>query len=140
MIRHSLSAEQTIELGRELAAQLQPPIVVLLSGELGAGKTTLAKGIISGLGAAREEDVTSPTFNLVHAFRNAASGAKVFHIDLYRIEDFHDLETLGLEDVFSEPAIVLVEWPDRLKLRSNWPVVRIRLQHGGDDQREIEVV
>jgi tRNA threonylcarbamoyladenosine biosynthesis protein TsaE len=59
---HSLSAEKTIELGRELAARLRPPVLVLLSGELGAGKTTLAKGIISGLGAAREEDVTSPTF------------------------------------------------------------------------------
>jgi tRNA threonylcarbamoyladenosine biosynthesis protein TsaE len=137
---HSLSAEKTIEMGRELAARLRPPVLVLLSGELGAGKTTLAKGIISGLGAAREEDVTSPTFTLVHAFRNPASGAKVFHIDLYRIEDAHDLATLGLEDVFAEPAVVLVEWPERLRLRSDWPVVRVRLAHGGDDEREIEIV
>jgi len=137
---HSHSAEKTIELGRELAARLKPPVLVLLSGELGAGKTTLAKGIISGLGAAREEDVTSPTFTLVHVFRTPASGVKVFHIDLYRIGDSHDLETLGLEDVFSEPAVVLVEWPDRLKLRSDWPVVRVRLAYGRDDQREIEIV
>jgi tRNA threonylcarbamoyladenosine biosynthesis protein TsaE len=137
---HSLSAEKTIELGRELAARLRPPVLVLLSGELGAGKTTLAKGIISGLGAAREEDVTSPTFTLVHAFRNAANGVKVFHIDLYRIGDAHDLATLGLEDVFAEPAVVLVEWPDRLKVRSGWPVVRVRLVHAADDEREIEIV
>lgn len=136
----SLSAEKTIELGRELAARLRPPVLVLLSGELGAGKTTLAKGIISGLGAAREEDVTSPTFTLVHAFRNAGSGVKVFHVDLYRISDAHDLETLGLEDVFASPAVVIVEWPDRLKLRSDWPVMRVYLRHGGDDRRDIEIV
>lgn len=137
---HSLSAEKTIELGRDLAARLRPPVLVLLSGELGAGKTTLAKGIVSGLGAAREEDVTSPTFTLVHVFRNAATGVKVFHIDLYRIGDAQDLATLGLEDVFSEPAVVIVEWPDRLKLRSDWPVMRVRLAHSGDDQRDIEIV
>jgi tRNA threonylcarbamoyladenosine biosynthesis protein TsaE len=137
---HSPSAEKTIELGRELAARLQPPVLVLLSGELGAGKTTLAKGIISGLGAAREEDVTSPTFTLVHAFRNAVTGVKVFHVDLYRIGDAHDLATLGLEDIFAEPAVVIVEWPDRLRLRSDWPQVRVRLAHGGNDQRDIEIV
>lgn len=139
MNRVSTSAEKTIELGRELAARLKPPVLVLLSGELGAGKTTLAKGIISGLGAAREEEVTSPTFTLVHVFRNAATGVKVFHIDLYRIGDAHDFDTLGLEDVFADPAVVLVEWPDRLRLRSDWPVVRVQLEHGADDERRIEV-
>ncbi|MGH9794601.1 MAG: tRNA (adenosine(37)-N6)-threonylcarbamoyltransferase complex ATPase subunit type 1 TsaE [Candidatus Acidiferrales bacterium] len=140
MNRVSTSAEQTIELGRELAARLKPPVLVLLSGELGAGKTTLAKGIVSGLGAAREEEVTSPTFTLVHVFRNAATGVKVFHIDLYRIGDTHDFDTLGLEDVFAEPAVVLVEWPDRLRLRSDWPVVRVRFEHASDEERRIEVV
>ncbi|MGH9792246.1 MAG: tRNA (adenosine(37)-N6)-threonylcarbamoyltransferase complex ATPase subunit type 1 TsaE [Candidatus Acidiferrales bacterium] len=139
MNRVSTSAEKTIELGRELAARLKPPVLVLLSGELGAGKTTLAKGIVSGLGAAREEEVTSPTFTLVHVFRNAATGVKVFHIDLYRIADAHDFDTLGLEDVFAEPAVVLVEWPDRLRLRSDWPVVRVQLARGADDERRIEV-
>ncbi|MGH9814579.1 MAG: tRNA (adenosine(37)-N6)-threonylcarbamoyltransferase complex ATPase subunit type 1 TsaE [Candidatus Acidiferrales bacterium] len=139
MTRVSTSTEKTIELGRELAARLKPPALVLLSGELGAGKTTLAKGIISGLGAAREEEVTSPTFTLVHVFRNAATDVKVFHIDLYRIGDAHDFDTLGLEDIFAEPAIVLVEWPDRLGLRTDWPMVRVRLEHGGDDERRIDV-
>ena len=130
------SSEETIALGRELAAQLRAPVLVCLEGELGAGKTTLAKGIISGLGVAREEDVTSPTFTLVHAFKN---GVKVFHVDLYRVADRHDLETLGLEDLFAEPAIVLVEWPDRLKLRTDWPVVRIALEQGEEETRRIVI-
>ncbi len=123
-------------MGRELAAQLQPPVLVCLDGELGAGKTTLAKGIISGLGVAREEDVTSPTFTLVHAFRN---NVKVFHVDLYRVADRHDLETLGLEDLFAESAIVLVEWPDRLKLRTDWAVVQVHLELGEGDTRRIRI-
>jgi tRNA threonylcarbamoyladenosine biosynthesis protein TsaE len=130
------SSEETIALGRELATELRPPVLLCLDGELGAGKTTLAKGIISGLGVAREEDVTSPTFTLVHVFKN---GVRVFHVDLYRVADRHDLETLGLEDLFAEPAIVLVEWPERLALRTDWPIVQVRLEHGEGDTRRIRV-
>ena len=130
------SSEETIEFGRELGAQLKPPVLVLLYGELGAGKTTLTKGIVSGAGAAREEDVTSPTFTLVHKYGN---GKRIFHVDLYRIGDFHDLETLGLEDVLSEPGVVIVEWPDRLKLRTDWPVVQIKLEHVEEDTRKIVI-
>ncbi|MCL4523368.1 MAG: tRNA (adenosine(37)-N6)-threonylcarbamoyltransferase complex ATPase subunit type 1 TsaE [Acidobacteria bacterium] len=131
------STEETIALGRELAAQLRPPVLVCLDGELGAGKTTLAKGIISGLGVAREEEVTSPTFTLVHAFRN---GVKVFHVDLYRVADRHDLETLGLEDLFAEPAIVLVEWPERMKVRTDWPVLRVEIENRDGEVRCIKVM
>jgi tRNA threonylcarbamoyladenosine biosynthesis protein TsaE len=130
------SSEETIRCGREIAAQLQPPVLVLLSGDLGAGKTTLTKGIASGLGAAAEDDVTSPTFTLVHKYGH---GTPVYHVDLYRIGDFHDLETLGLEDVFSERAIVIVEWPDRFKLRTGWPVVRVHLEHVSEDTRKISI-
>ncbi|HEV2297627.1 MAG TPA: tRNA (adenosine(37)-N6)-threonylcarbamoyltransferase complex ATPase subunit type 1 TsaE [Candidatus Acidoferrales bacterium] len=130
------SGEETIARGRELASRIKPPLLVLLTGELGAGKTTLAKGIISGLGAAREEDITSPTFTLVHSF---CGNVKVFHVDLYRISDAHDFHTLGLEDLFDEPAIVLIEWPDRMRLRTDWPVLRIRLEHAGEDVRKISV-
>ena len=132
----SHSAEETTAKGRELAAQITPPVLLLLSGDLGAGKTTLAKGIVSGLGAAREEDVTSPTFTLIHSFRNHT---RVYHVDLYRITDFHDLETLGLEDILSEPAVVIVEWPDKLTLRTDWPIVRIRLEHIDDASRAITI-
>jgi tRNA threonylcarbamoyladenosine biosynthesis protein TsaE len=130
------SSEETIQLGRELGAQLKPPVLILLSGELGAGKTTLTKGVVSGVGAAREDEVTSPTFTLVHKYEH---GARVYHVDLYRIGDFHDLETLGLEDVLAEPGVVIVEWPDKLTLRTDWPIVRVQLEHVDEDTRRIVI-
>ena len=132
----SHSSEETIAKGRQIAAQLRPPVLVLLSGDLGSGKTTLTKGIISGLGAAKEEEVTSPTFTLVHVFRNHC---KVYHVDLYRVENFHDLESLGLEDALGEKAIVIIEWSERFTFRSDWPRVEIQLQHSGGDSRNIEI-
>src|ERR1700683_2428527 len=125
------SADDTIRTGRELGARLKPPVLILLRGELGAGKTTLTKGIVSGLGAAREEDVTSPTFTLVHNYHNpgpnhAPNNPKIFHVDLYRIEDFHGFETLGLEDAFADPAIVIVEWSERFHLSTDWPRGMVR--------------
>jgi tRNA threonylcarbamoyladenosine biosynthesis protein TsaE len=141
------SSEETIAKGREIAGKLRPPVLVLLKGDLGSGKTTLTKGIISGLGAAREEEVTSPTFNLVHEFRihNLAGNemspnpCKVYHVDLYRIESFHDLESLGLEDALSEKAIVIIEWPERFTFRTDWPTIEIRLDHAGGDSRRIAI-
>ena len=130
------SAEETIARGRELAAKMRAPLLVLLSGELGAGKTTLAKGMISGLGAAAEEEITSPTFTLVHTFTGPV---KVFHVDLYRVEGVQEFDSLGLEDIFAEPAIVLVEWPERMRMRTDWPVMRIELEHAGEDEREIHI-
>jgi tRNA threonylcarbamoyladenosine biosynthesis protein TsaE len=130
------SWEETIQHGREIGAQLKPPVLILLSGDLGAGKTTLTKGIVSGAGAATEEEVTSPTFTLVHKYDR---GVRVYHVDLYRIGDLHDLETLGLEDVFAEQAIVIVEWSEKLALRTDWPVVRIHLEHVSEDVRRISV-
>jgi len=132
----SRSSEETIARGRELAVHLRAPLLVLLTGELGAGKTTLAKGIISGLGAAAEEEITSPTFTLIHTFTGSV---KVFHVDLYRVSDVHDFDTLGLEDLFAEPAIVLIEWPDRMRLRTDWPVLRIALEHVAEDVRKITI-
>jgi tRNA threonylcarbamoyladenosine biosynthesis protein TsaE len=134
LITHS--AEETIERGREIGARLKPPALLLLSGELGAGKTTLAKGIVSGLGAAAEDEVTSPTFTLVHKY---GRDGRVYHVDLYRVNDARDLETLGLEDIFSQQAIVLVEWPGKLALRSDWPAVRVHLEHIAEDTRRITV-
>ena len=128
------SSEETIQRGRELGSQLVAPILILLSGDLGAGKTTLTKGIVSGLGAAEEEEVTSPTFTLVHKYGREP---RVYHVDLYRIDGSRDLDTLGLEDLFAEPAIVIVEWAEKLTLRTDWPVIRIQLEHGGDDTRKI---
>lgn len=131
------SAEETIALGHQIASELKAPSLVLLSGDLGAGKTTLTKGIASGLGAAKEEDVTSPTFTLVHKYEGET---RVYHVDLYRIGDAHDFETLGLEDVFSEQAIVLVEWPERMPpVRTGWPTVKIRFEHVDEGTRRIRM-
>src|ERR1700685_1573232 len=131
------SSDETIQRGREIGRRLKPRVLVLLSGDLGAGKTTLTKGIVSGIGAATEDEVTSPTFTLVHRYDHEA---RVYHVDLYRISGLHDLETLGLEDVFSEDAVVIVEWPERFALRVDWPVVRIQLEHVAEDTRRISIV
>jgi tRNA threonylcarbamoyladenosine biosynthesis protein TsaE len=132
----SRSPEGTMDIGRQLASRLHAPVLVLLSGELGSGKTTITKGIISGLGVAREEDVTSPTFTLVHVFHNHV---RVYHVDLYRVEGVHDLESLALEDAFAEPAIVIIEWAERFMLRTDWPQVTIHLEHVEADTRRITI-
>jgi len=130
------SAEETIGWGRQLARTLHPPALLLLSGELGSGKTTLTKGIVAGLNAATEDEVTSPTFTLIHEY---GGGPRVFHGDLYRIENFHDFETLGLEDIFAQPAIVILEWSENFPLKTPWPQIRLQLQHLGGDARQITV-
>src|SRR5438445_11363472 len=88
------SAEETIAFGRTLAETLAPPKLVVLRGELGSGKTTLVKGIAEAFHAASEEDVTSPTFTLVHEYRSPR--VNVYHIDLYRVDNQSEMETLGL--------------------------------------------
>jgi tRNA threonylcarbamoyladenosine biosynthesis protein TsaE len=128
------SAEETTAWGREFAKNLQAPMLVLLSGELGSGKTTLTKGIVAALGAASEDEVTSPTFTLLHEY---GSGRKIYHGDLYRIKNFHDFETLGLEDAFAEPGIIILEWSEDFPLKTPWPQVRLRLEHAGGDSRRI---
>ncbi len=133
------SAEETTRWGREFAKRLQPPVLVLLTGGLGTGKTTLTKGIVAGLGAAAEDEVTSPTFTLVHVY-GASRAAQVYHADLYRIDNFHDFETLGLEDVFAKPAVVILEWSERFPLPSPWPQLRLKLEHLGGDARRIQVM
>jgi tRNA threonylcarbamoyladenosine biosynthesis protein TsaE len=152
------SAEETIAWGREFARELKAPLLVLLTGDLGSGKTTLTKGIVAGLGAADEEDVTSPTFTLVHVYgdvgadsgsvtpssSNAATASSssksvVYHGDLYRIESFHDFETLGLEDAFVKPAVMILEWSEKFPLQAPWPQVRLKLEHMGGDSRRITV-
>ena len=128
------SAEETVAWGRTFAETLQAPVLVLLSGELGSGKTTLTKGIVAGLHAATEDEVTSPTFTLLHEY---GPEGKVFHGDLYRIESFHDFETLGLEEVFAKPTIIILEWSEKFPLKTEWPQIRLRLEHLGGDARKI---
>ena len=131
------SAEETIRWGREFAKRLKAPVLVLLLGDLGTGKTTLTKGLVAGLGAGNENDVTSPTFTLVHVY---GKQGRVYHADLYRIETFHDFETLGMEDMFVTPAVAILEWPEKFPLPSPWPFVQMRLEHLGGDSRRITVL
>ncbi len=126
------SEEETIALGRLLADQI-PAGVVLLIGNLGAGKTTLSKGIVSGLNAAATEDVTSPTFTLIHDY------GRVFHIDLYRLETEREVESLGLEDLFDSAHLVLIEWGERFPHLMPARRTEIRLRALDADEREITV-
>ncbi len=132
------SPEETIALGRELAASLAPPKLVLLRGDLGAGKTTLVKGIAQGFRAASEEDVTSPTFTLVHEYRGPS--ATLYHIDLYRVDTQRELETLGLDDLISEHSILLIEWGEKFARFERERDVEIALERTGETRRRIKVI
>ncbi len=131
------SAEETIALGRTLAPILAPPKLVLLRGELGAGKTTLVKGIAEAFQAASQEDVTSPTFTLVHEYHGPA--ANLYHIDLYRIDTPRELETLGLDDLVTGNSILLVEWGDKFPRFERERDVEIILERLGADERKIQI-
>jgi tRNA threonylcarbamoyladenosine biosynthesis protein TsaE len=132
------SPEETLAYGRELALWASPvsPFLILLLGELGTGKTVLTKGIVAGLGAAGEREVTSPTFALVHEY---SGKRKVYHLDLYRVEGLRDLSTLGLEEMLSEDATVIVEWGEKFEGRAPRPRLEVRLYHRGDGLRRIAV-
>jgi len=132
------SPEETIALGRSLAAALLPPKVVLLRGDLGAGKTTLVKGIAEGFQAASEEEVTSPTFTLVHEYRGPS--ASVFHIDLYRVDTPRQLETLGLDDLMSGNSVLLIEWGEKFARFVRERDVEIALERVGETERRISVI
>jgi tRNA threonylcarbamoyladenosine biosynthesis protein TsaE len=118
------SEEETIQLGREIAARLPQRAVVLLIGNLGAGKTTLAKGIVSGLDAAEPDDVTSPTFTLIHEY----GGGRVYHIDLYRLDRPEEVARLGLEEIFDRDAVVLIEWGERFPQLMPADRIEIRME------------
>src|SRR6185369_16806292 len=127
------SEEETIELGRKIARDLPKRCVVLLIGNLGAGKTTLAKGIISGLGAGNPEEVASPTFTLIHEYPGA------YHIDLYRLDTAAQVATLGLDEIFDRDAVVLIEWGEKFPELLPRDRIEIRLHALDGDRRSIEV-
>jgi tRNA threonylcarbamoyladenosine biosynthesis protein TsaE len=135
-VYRTVSEEETIALGERLAAEMCPGDVALLIGNLGAGKTTLAKGIVRGLRAANPEEVASPTFTLIHEYGRAP---KVYHIDLYRLDHARQVATLGLDEIFESGGIVLIEWGERFPELMPHRRIEIRLQALGEDRREIEV-
>ena len=131
---HTHSEEETIALGERLALELPEKAVVLLIGDLGAGKTTLAKGIVKGLGAAQPEEVSSPTFTLIHEY-----GPRVYHVDLYRLDRAEQVATIGLEELFERQAVVLIEWGERFPELMPAERVEVRLRAAGEDEREIVI-
>ena len=138
MIEFSIVCEtesDTAQVAAALAPMLRVGDAIMMKGSLAGGKTTFVQALVAALGS--DADVTSPTFTLVHVY---GALAKVYHADLYRIENFHDFETLGLEDVFEKPAVVILEWAERFPLRAPWPQVRVRLEHLEGDRRRLTVV
>lgn len=136
------SSAETIEVGRKLAKLLSPPVFLILHGDLGAGKTTLVKGIVEALDAAEADEVTSPTFTLVHEYEGTREShgkrepVRLYHLDLYRIDSERQLETLGLDDLQGEDSIVLVEWGEKFPSvvkRSQGEIVMTSLE--GDKRR-----
>jgi len=134
---HTHSAEETIVFGRKLAAELNPPQLILLRGDLGAGKTTLVKGIAEGFGAASADDVTSPTFTLVHEYQGPR--ATLYHIDLYRVDTDRELETLGLDDLIGPGSILLIEWGEKFPRFVRERNVEIVLERVDENERRIQV-
>lgn len=133
--RTTISAEETVALGRELARQLQPGDIIALYGDLGAGKTHLVKGICEGLGIV-PGTVTSPTFTLVNEY---AGSLPVYHFDVYRIERIEELFELGYEDYFFSDGVSIIEWPEKIESLIPQYALRIRLTHKGENERSIEL-
>lgn len=135
------SGADTIEVGRRLAGLLKPPQLLLLRGELGTGKTTLVKGIAQALDAAEADEVTSPTFTLIHEYEGTREGrpVKLFHLDVYRLVSERQLETLGLEELLTQDALVLVEWGDKFRSIRKRSTGEILITSEGGDARKITV-
>jgi len=127
---------ETVELGRTIARSLPKKVCVLLIGNLGAGKTTLAKGIIHGLGFAEPDEIASPTYTLIHEYGDG----RVYHIDLYRLDKPQQVATLGLDDIFDREAVVLIEWGERFPALMPSQRIEIRLSALGDEDRQIEII
>jgi tRNA threonylcarbamoyladenosine biosynthesis protein TsaE len=130
------SEEETIALGRSLARDL-PTGAVLLIGELGAGKTTLAKGIVAGWTGVHADEVSSPTFTLIHEYEGSRGMA--YHIDLYRLDEPREVEALGIRDLFASGALVLLEWAERFPALLPAERTEIRLRFLDNGSREIAV-
>ncbi len=137
----SRSGADTVDVGRQLATLLVPPQLLILRGDLGTGKTTLVKGIAQALDAAEADEVTSPTFTLLHEYDGAQDGkpVKLFHLDVYRLEGERQLETLGLDELLTPDALVLVEWGEKFKSIKKKSTGEIAITSEGGDVRKITV-
>jgi len=130
------SAAETRDLGERIGRLLGPGAVVALEGELGAGKTVMAKGLCAGLGVADERAVASPTFTIAARHRGRCT---VWHVDAYRLASGRELEALGAEEIFEGEAAAVVEWGDRVADALPEDRLVVRLSHEGGDRRAIEI-
>jgi len=141
----SRSIADTIRIGHEIAALLTPPKLLILRGSLGAGKTTLVKGIAEALNAAEADEVTSPTFTLIHEYEGTrlvngqAKPVSLYHLDLYRLESERQVEGLGIGELAEEDAIVLVEWGEKFPSVLRRAQGEICMESTGGDTRRITV-
>src|ERR1700690_3233228 len=135
------SGADTVAVGRKLVDLLAPPQLLILRGDLGTGKTTLVKGIAQALDAAEPDEVTSPTFTLLHEYDGTREGkpVKLFHPDVYRLEGERQLETLGLDELLTPDALVLVEWGEKFKSIRKKATGEIVIASAGGDARKITV-
>jgi tRNA threonylcarbamoyladenosine biosynthesis protein TsaE len=131
----SKSAAETEALGGRIAGRLQPGDVVLLSGELGSGKTTLIRGACRALGISGP--VTSPTFTVGQRYEGGRM--PISHLDLYRLESLEDEDPALLDDYLGTDGVAFIEWPGAGESRLGRPALELRLAHAGDDRRRIEV-
>lgn len=133
------SGADTVEVGRKLVRLLKPPQLLLLEGDLGTGKTTLVKGIAEALDAAEADEVTSPTFTLLHEYGGHRDGqpVRLFHLDVYRLESERQLETLGLDELLAPDALVLVEWGGKFRSIRKKATGEILIESEGGDARKI---
>jgi tRNA threonylcarbamoyladenosine biosynthesis protein TsaE len=127
--------EEMIDLGRRFAREWPRTGLVLLIGNLGAGKTTLAKGIVEGLDVERAENVSSPTFPLIHEYGDPV---EVYHVDLYRLDSLEEVASLGLDEIFARPAMVLMEWGERFPEILPAERIEVRIQQQADGGRSVE--
>ena len=135
----SASPEQTLTIGRKIGQALKGKSgLIFLTGDLGAGKTKLTQGVVSGLGISAE--VTSPTFALINEY---GPEAEAVHMDLYRLDDYEELQEIGFEDYLDGERLILCEWPDLLEDEGFSPILRIDLRRDdakGETARRITVV
>jgi len=132
----SRSFQETFDMAKSLGESLTEPAIFFLEGNLGAGKTVFAKGLICGLGQADPDDVPSPSFTLINEYDLRF---KTYHIDLYRLETREDLRSLDLEEIFAQPAVILVEWAEKLGNPDIPGVVQVKIEDLGNDERRIEI-
>ena len=139
----SKSQQETINIGKKIATQLKGGDIVLLYGNLGAGKTTLTKGIAEGLGI--KKDILSPTFTLMQLYQIRKSELsvirKLIHIDTYRLEDENQLIEIGVEDYLGQPdTVCIIEWPEKiLTLLKNKKTLNVEIEHVGENERVIKI-